>query len=89
MARDCIQSGLSRAVIVVEAAERSGSVDTARRARKQGRLVLALPGSPGTAALLAAGAEPLDPSTAGLDALAARVRGLTAAPPEAQLGLWP
>lgn len=89
MARDRIQSGLSRAVIVVEAGAPSGSVDTARRARKQGRLVLALPGSPGTAALLAAGAEPLDPSAAGLDALAGRIRGLVPGAGQAQLGLWP
>ncbi len=89
MARDRIQSGLSRAVIVVEAAAQSGSLDTAARARRQGRLVLAVPGSPGTKALLAAGAEPLDPPRgADLDALAGRIRDLAPRGEEGQLGLW-
>ena len=74
MARDRIVSGLSRVLIVVEAAPESGSVDTARRAQRQGRAVLAVPGSPGTDALIAAGAEPLDPGSVDLDALAARAQ---------------
>ncbi len=56
MARDRIISGLSRAVIVVEAGEKSGSLDTAFKARRQSRLVLAVPGSPGTDQLIASGA---------------------------------
>ena len=60
MARDRIISGLARAVIVIEAGEKSGSLDTAAKARKQSRPVLAVPGSPGTDQLIASGARRID-----------------------------
>jgi DNA processing protein len=73
MARDRIISGLSRAVIVIEAGEKSGSLDTAARALKQGRAVYAVPGSPGTDQLITSGARRIDPSAIEFDRLASDI----------------
>jgi DNA processing protein len=69
MARDRIISGLARGVLVVEAGEKSGSLDTAAKARRQGRLVLAVPGSPGTEQLLASGAMRIEAEQLDVDAV--------------------
>ena len=55
--RNRIVTGLSLGVVVVEAAERSGSLISARVAGEQGREVMAVPGSP------------LDPRAAGTNSL--------------------
>jgi DNA processing protein len=55
--RNRLVSGMAAGVVVVEAAERSGSLITARLANEQGRVVFAVPGSP------------LDPRAAGANRL--------------------
>lgn len=73
--RNRIISGLSVAVVVIEAAERSGSLTTARFANEQGREVLAVPGSPldprthGTSRLIREGATLVVSSTHIFEAL--------------------
>ena len=69
MARDRVISGLSKAVIVVEAGKNSGSLDTAAKAQKQGRLLYAIPGSLGTDELIENGARVIDPNNIDMDSL--------------------
>ena len=74
-ARNRIIAGLSEAVVVVEARERSGALITADFALEEGREVLAVPGeitsalSAGTNALLKLGAAPLTATADLLDLL--------------------
>jgi DNA processing protein len=74
-ARNRIIAGLSEAVVVVEARERSGALITADFALEEGREVLAVPGeivsslSAGTNALLKLGAAPLTATADVLDLL--------------------
>ncbi len=87
--RNSIISGLSRAVVVIEAALRSGSLITARAAADQGRDVMAAPGSPldqrarGSNALIKQGAtliECADDVIAALGGAAAPLRPLSVGP---------
>jgi DNA processing protein len=86
--RNRIISGISRAVIVVEAALRSGSLITARFANEQGREVFAVPGSPldprseGTNRLIKDGAHLLSRSQEVLDALLPMGTGFRQEAPE-------
>lgn len=69
IARNRIVSGLSQAVLITEAAEKSGSLHTAQFALEQGRDVLVVPGnitsptSKGTNSLLRVGATPVTSSS--------------------------
>jgi DNA processing protein len=74
MARDRLISGLSLGVIVVEADENSGSIDTARKALKQRRLLFAVPGSAGTDALLASGVKAIKPDSVDFDWLSQKIK---------------
>ncbi len=75
IARNRLIAGLAQAVLITEAGEKSGSLHTARFARRQGREVLAVPGnitspgSAGTNSLLKSGATLVTSSHDVLEAL--------------------
>lgn len=89
-ARNRLISGLAQAVVVVEAAARSGSLITARNALDQGRDVLAVPGHPfdarasGCNMLIRDGAAMVRGARDVIEALAKPVRPVEAAEPAAQ-----
>jgi DNA processing protein len=73
MARNRLIAASSQAVIVVEATSTSGALATARWAGKLKRRVFAYPGSPGTTALLQAGAIPLTWNMSNIDMVVAHL----------------
>lgn len=78
MTRDRVISGLARGVIVVQADVKSGSMDTAQRARKQSRLIFAVRGGgAGAEQLLRGDAVEIDANALDWDALIAKLDAWT------------
>lgn len=92
MTRDRIISGLARGVIVVEATRESGSLDTAKRAQKQNRLVFAVQGGgEGIEELIHSGARALDANAIEWDTLIGTLDAwrVSVSPDNSrQIGLW-
>lgn len=80
--RNQVLAELCRAVLVVEAGPRSGSLYTVAAARAARRPVAAVPGSPATSALLYQGAARVESADDLLEALAGRPSILRVEPPE-------
>jgi DNA processing protein len=80
VARNRLISALSLWTVIVESGVAGGSMRAAEFARRQGRVVAAVPGSAGAEALLAAGALPIDVQNQDWDALAERIRQTKPAP---------
>lgn len=72
--RNLIIAGLADLVLVAEASARSGALHTARAARRYGRLVAAVPGSPGTEWLISSGAAVVEDAGDVVAALEGRPR---------------
>lgn len=93
--RNRIISGLVRAVVVIEAGQKSGSLITARCALEQGRDVLAVPGSVlgdrnrGSHALLRDGARLVETADDILDELGVEVDAAAASPVPTRLAADP
>ncbi|MBX3428658.1 MAG: DNA-processing protein DprA [Hyphomonadaceae bacterium] len=96
--RNSIISGVSRGVVIIEAALRSGSLITARAAADQGREVMAAPGSPldprarGANALIKQGATLIEDANDVIAALgegASPLRPLSAGPLFAEIDAQP
>jgi DNA processing protein len=90
LARNRITSGLAQAVIVVESGARGGAMVTAEKARRQDRLLLALPNSAGTDILIGEGAKALRPDHTDWDDLAEQISSHRSQAPASviQLGLF-
>lgn len=99
--RNRLISGLARGVVIVEAAERSGALITARQAADQGRTVFAVPGpvdsaaSAGTNLLLRQGAVLVRGAEDIIEELEGTAATLASTPPQvppglddAQMRLW-
>ncbi|HEX7597291.1 MAG TPA: DNA-processing protein DprA [Polyangia bacterium] len=86
-ARNRIIAALADAVIVVEAAFRSGALITARLGRSLGKPVLAIPGSAGTDGLLQKGQARLVASAADVEDVLAGRQPIAVAPAESPSGV--
>lgn len=82
VARNAVIAGLCDAVVVVEAEASSGSLHTARAALRYGRLLAAVPGTPGCEALLVQGAAVVENAADLMAARAGRPRQPSARLPD-------
>jgi DNA protecting protein DprA len=85
--RNALVVGLADAIIVVEAAARSGSILTGRLALRKLAMVGAVVGTRGTAMLVAMGARPI--AIDDEDSARAPVRGLLLGQPAEETDAWP
>lgn len=79
-ARNRLIAGLADAVLVVEAAFKSGALSTAAAARRHGQRLLAVPGSAGTDGLIARGAIPVTSAASLASALAGEAQAAVGEP---------